>query len=271
MAGCAAGRRHRDQRLHGERAALLSAGATGRARDALGAAPARERLQPRAAPADGVFRQGDHRPARQPHHQRHRADPAAVRAGAVRDAAGRDGAARRRRRDGVARLAADADRADADSGDGADRARLSAAIGACGDALARAAQRHQRADGRKHRRHERAAGDRRRTALRHAFREHQSRALQGPAGRGTRQRVAAASRARHDEHPADRRDHRGVRHAIVRRARDRAAVRVHHLRRARGRAADLDHDAVLVAATGAGRRVARQHAARRGRVAAGHA
>ena len=34
--------------------------------------------------------------------------------------------------------------------------------------VARAAQRHQRADGRKHRRHERAAGDRRRTAFRHA-------------------------------------------------------------------------------------------------------
>ncbi len=181
VAGRAIGRWHRDQRLHGERAALLSAGSIGGRGDALGTSPARERLQPRAAPADGVFRQGDHRPAGQPHHQRHRADPAAVCAGAVRDAAGCDGADRRRRCDGVARLASDADRADADSGDRADRARLSAAVGACGHALARIAQRHQRADGREHRRHERAAGDRRRTALRHAVCEYQSRALQGKA------------------------------------------------------------------------------------------
>ena len=67
LAGRAIDRRHRDQRLHRERAALLSTGSTGRRGDAVGASPARERLQPRAAPADGVFRQGDHRSAGQPH------------------------------------------------------------------------------------------------------------------------------------------------------------------------------------------------------------
>ena len=108
-----------------------------------------------------------------------------------------------------------------------------------------------------------ATGAARRFAARFANtnREH----YRGAARRGTRECVAAAARARHDEHLADCRDHRGVRHAVVRRARNRTAVRVHHLRCARRRAADLDHDAVLAAAAGAGRGVARQHAARRGR------
>ncbi len=91
------------------------------------------------------------------------------------------------------------------------------------------------------------------------------------AGRGARQRLAAAAGARPAEHLADRRDHRRVRHAVARCARGRRAVRLHHLRRARGRAADPDHDAVLAAAAGVGRRVARQHAARRRRDATGDA
>ncbi len=197
VAGGAIGRRYRDQWLHGERAALLSAGSIGRCGDALGTSSARKRLQPCDAPADGVFRQGDHGSAGQPYYQRYRADPAAVRAGAVRDAAGRDGADRCCPGDGVARLAPDADCADADSGDRADRARLSAVVGACGHAVTRAAQRHQRADGREYRRHERAAGDRGRTAFRDAFCKYQSRALQGQARRGARECVAAAPRARH--------------------------------------------------------------------------
>ena len=69
-----------------------------------------------------------------------------------------------------------------DSGDGGDRDRLPAPFGACGDALAGIAQRHQRADGRKHRRYERATGDRLRPTLRRAVCEHQSRALQGAVG-----------------------------------------------------------------------------------------
>ena len=102
------------------------------------------------------------------------------RAGAVRNAAGSDGADRRRPCDGVARLSPDADRDDADS------ATVVIVIGyhGCrrsGDALAGAAQRHQRADGREYRRHERAAGDRRGEPLCGALCEHQSRALQGAA------------------------------------------------------------------------------------------
>ena len=198
--------------------------------------------------ADGVLRPRDHRPAREPHHQRHRGGEAALHAGAVRGAGRAHRAVRRHRRDALARLAADADRAAAGAGD--DRRscwgyqRLSAGAG---HALARAAQRHQRADGRGHRRHERAAGRRaRRSASRDRFADTNDAHYAARHGRGARQRVAAAAGARLRQHPADRRSssRRSAREQLARR-RGRPAVRVHRLRRARRRAADPDHDAVL--------------------------
>ena len=99
---------------------------------------------------------------------------------------GAHGALRRRGGHAVARLAADADRAAAGAGDRRHRVGLPEAVGGRRHPPARAAQRHQRADGGRHRRHGRAAGGRRRAALRAALRPHQPARTTGHASSALR-------------------------------------------------------------------------------------
>ena len=203
----AAARRLSRDRLGRHRHPLLPARAARRTVDALGAAAcARASTRHVLRAADELFRSRDHRPAREPHHQRHR---------------GGQGSLHRRccsrllvgltvlfgvvvamlwldwRLMLIVLLLVPATIGIV--------WRLPAPVGGRGDARARAAQRHQRPDGRRHRRHERAAGRGRDAPLRRALRPHQRRALPRAPGRGARQRMAAASRARLRQRPADRR------------------------------------------------------------------
>ncbi len=152
--------------------------------------------RPRAAPADGVLRPRHHRPAGQPRHQRHRGRQDALHPGAVRHARQLDRPDRHDGRDGLARLAPDADRAGAGAGGGRHRLAVPAPVGAGRHARARPAQRHQRPDGRIDRRHERAAGQQCRGALRRTLLAHQPHPLHGAPGRTARQRLPAAPCAR---------------------------------------------------------------------------
>ncbi|CAF0965561.1 unnamed protein product [Rotaria sp. Silwood1] len=252
-------------RLGRELDSLRAALAHGRRRTALGVAAARARLRTRAGTADGILRQGHHRPARQPRHQRHRGRKPALPAGAVRDA----GLQHRRRRlvgrDGVSGLAADAHRCDAGAGDGAHHQGLPAPVGPGRGAHEAAAQRHQRADGREHGRHGGAAGRRCGGALRRALRGGERRAPAVAHRRAARQRVAAAASAGSAQRAAARHRHLRFRAARVVGPGGGLAVRLPGLHRPRRRAADPDHDAVRPAAAGHGGGIARAGAAGGGR------
>ena len=174
---------------------LLPAGAARRAGDALGAAAARERLRPRAALPMSFFDRAitgqlvsritnDTESVKQLYTQV-----------LFEMLVGRDRAVRRRRRDAVARLAPDADRAAAGAGHG--RRSSGATSGCRRPPVTRSRELRsdinaQMAEGIAGMSVLQAAGAV--GPLRRALRAHQRRALRGAHRRGARQRVAAAAR-----------------------------------------------------------------------------